>query len=116
MSSLATNGSSQLEFMRSFYQAIEQKDEDRIRKHLHKDSSYNLHPRSLGMPKQTGEEWLKNFGEFMSLWDGNGKASNHRSYTNLLSRLTPPTVNLPFRRRSPGSGRHSCSYLRLCSV
>ena len=68
MSGIETNGSPQLELVRSFLLGIENKDVDLIEKTLHKDHLRITHPRSIGKPVQTKEEYVKNIGELFNLW------------------------------------------------
>ena len=75
MSSLETNGSPQLELARSFFLGIEKRDINQVEKTLHKDHRRLTHPRSVGKPEQTKEEYLKHNGEVLSLLTEDCKVS-----------------------------------------
>ena len=68
MSCLETNGSPQLELVQSFLRGFEKKDVGLIEKTLHKDHLRIYHPRSVGMPVQTKEEYIKTLTELIGLW------------------------------------------------
>lgn len=77
--------SPKVELMLKLARAFETKDTGLLAKHVHKDYHRIIYPRSLGIPEQTGEEWLRNSAESMSLWAGDSKARYSGSYSNLLS-------------------------------
>jgi len=66
MSNLETNGSPQLELVRSFILGIEKGDMDEVGKTMHKDHRRFTYPRSLGKPVQTKEEYLQHAGAVIS--------------------------------------------------
>ena len=68
MSGLETNGSPQLELFQSFLRGFEKKDVSLIEKTLHKDHLRITHPRSIGMPVQNKEEYIKNITGLIGLW------------------------------------------------
>ena len=43
---------------------------DVLGKHLHKDFRRSVYPRSLGLPQQNNEEWLKEVGGVMGFATG----------------------------------------------
>lgn len=49
-------------------QGFEKKDIDLIAKPLHKDFVHKTHPRSLGSPDLTREQWLQHLQGIISLW------------------------------------------------
>lgn len=70
MSNLETNGSPQLELVRSYIQAIEKKDINQAEKTLHKDYRRITHPSSAGRPVQTREEYLQHNKKLAALLIG----------------------------------------------
>lgn len=68
MSGVETNGSPQLELVRSFLLGFEKRDVDLIENALHKDYRRITHPRSVGKPEQTKEEYVQHTRELISLW------------------------------------------------
>ena len=66
-----SSDSPQVKLMYELDSGFVKRDLDIIAKQLHKDYRHITHPRSLGMPEQTREEWLKHFAWVMSLWTEN---------------------------------------------
>lgn len=75
MSNLETNGSPQLELVRSFHEGIAKGDMSLAGKTLHKDHRRLTHPRSVGKPVQTKEEYLQHTGGLASFWAEECKVS-----------------------------------------
>lgn len=75
MSNMETNGSPQLELVRSFQVGIEKRDVAQCAKTMHKDHRRYTHPRSIGKPVQTKEEYLQHIGELFSFWTEDCEAS-----------------------------------------
>jgi hypothetical protein len=68
MTNLQTNGSPQLELVRSFLLGIEMGDMKKAGETMHKDYRRITHPQSVGKPVQNKEEYLQHTGELASLW------------------------------------------------
>jgi hypothetical protein len=83
MSSQEAADSPQVKLIRSFVEGFKTGDVDLLAKHLHKDHRRITHPRSLGKPEQTREEWLQHIAEFISLWTDGCQASYNSRYSNL---------------------------------
>ena len=75
MSNLETNGSPQLELVRSFYIGIEKRDMAQCAKTMHEDHRHLTHPRCIGKPVQNKREYLENMGELAGLWTEDCEAS-----------------------------------------
>ena len=76
MSNLETNGSSQLELVRSYIQGVERRDMTQVGKTMHKDCLRFTHPRSVGKPVQTKDEYLQHIGEVLDLLTEDWEVSN----------------------------------------
>lgn len=70
-----TTDSLQLKLFYELARAFQTGDVALIAKHVHKDHRRTIYPRSLGRPELTGEQWLQNISEQMSLWTGDTEAS-----------------------------------------
>jgi hypothetical protein len=70
MADSESSDSPQAKFLLECSQALQAKDMDTIAKHVHKDFRAVFYPRSLGIPDQTGDEWLERWGGFASLQAG----------------------------------------------
>ena len=68
MARLETKGSPQLELVRSFLLGFEKQDVGLFEKPIHKNFRRTFHPRSIGKPEQTREQYLQYAEEFASLW------------------------------------------------
>ena len=77
MSSLETNGSPQLELVRSYLLGIEKGDMKAVGRTACKDYRRITYPRSVGRPEQTKEEYLQHTGEVASLWAEDCKVNLH---------------------------------------
>ena len=71
MSSAEITDSPRVQIVRSFCEAFQNRDIDRIAKLLHKDHRRTTYPRSVGVPERTGEEYLQHTAKVMSLWIDN---------------------------------------------
>ena len=58
--------SPQVKLTLEWRQAFDKKDPELIAKSLHKDYRRTTHPRSLGKPEQTREEWLEQITGFLN--------------------------------------------------
>ncbi|KAF9785474.1 hypothetical protein BJ322DRAFT_1063387 [Thelephora terrestris] len=77
MAGLQTNGSPQLELLRSFCLGIEQKDLSQTAKAMHKDHRRITYPKSLNIPTQTGEQYLERLEGFLKAMADGPKMTFH---------------------------------------
>ena len=66
MTSLASYNSPQIQLVHEFTRGFDEADVDILAKHLHKDFRRSIHPKSLGLPELTRDEWLKNMGSVLN--------------------------------------------------
>ena len=66
--SLENSDSPQVKLMLEWDRGFQERDLDLIAKSLHKDYRHTTHPRSLGRPEQTREQWLDHIASVLSLW------------------------------------------------
>ena len=60
--------SPQVKFVRSYIQGYEKRDLGHLERHLHKDARRVTYPRSLSLPEESREEWLRRLTELVGLW------------------------------------------------
>jgi hypothetical protein len=75
MSGPQATPSPQVQLVVNLYQGFKKKDVNILAKYLHKDFRYTTHPKSLGKPELTRDEWLQESAEMMSLWASGSEAS-----------------------------------------
>lgn len=66
MSNLFSSESPQIKLINEWYRGLKERNLDLIAKPLHKDHVRITHPKSLGKPVQTKEEWLQEFAASLS--------------------------------------------------
>jgi len=76
--------SPQIKLINEWNQGFEEMNLDILRKHLHKDFRRSSYPRSLGLPAQNNEEWLKEIGGVMEFATGYN-VGHTACYSNLPS-------------------------------
>lgn len=81
---LESTDSPQLKLVHSLIDVFQTRDVDHLATLLHKDHRRIYHPRSLGKPEETREEWLKNVAEFISLWTSCRVGDTGFYYSNFL--------------------------------
>ena len=59
--------SPQVKLVRSYIQGYEKRDVGHVAKHLHKDARRVTYPRSLSLPEENREEWLRRLTELAGL-------------------------------------------------
>ena len=65
---LKTSDSPQIKVLNEWLHGLQTRDMDLIARHLHKGYRNVIHPRSLGKPERTKEEYLKDLVELFNLW------------------------------------------------
>ena len=65
---LKTSDSPQIKVLNEWLHGLQTRDMDLIAKCLHKDYRSTIHPRSLGKPERTKEEWLEDLVRLFNLW------------------------------------------------
>ena len=86
MADPGSSDSPQLKVFHECGQGLEAKNPDLIAKTLHKDFRNVTYPRSLGIPEQTGEEWVGHWMGIKSLWTVNAKVNYVGCSSNPLRR------------------------------
>jgi len=100
--------SPQVKLILEWDRGFEKRDLDFLAKPLHKEFRYTVHPRSLGRPEKTKEEWLEYIAGITNLWTDH-KVELCRLRLERPSLLNPSSaVDHPFHHRSPGEGYNSC--------
>jgi hypothetical protein len=113
MANPESSESPQVKLMYELDSGFTRRDLDIIAKQLHKDYRHITHPRSLGMPEQSREEWLKHFAWVMSLWTENVVSYQFPLQFTTIGWIDHLAVDHPFDHRSTGKGRCSRLYSRL---
>lgn len=110
MSSAETTDSPQVQLIRAFCEAFRKRDMSLVAKCLHKDHRRITHPRSVGKPEQTKEEYLQHTAEVMSLWVNS--EAGYDSFKHPTTQLNDPHSLLSIRSSKPPGGRSSLMFVR----
>lgn len=76
MTGQQTADSPPVKLVRSFAEGLARGDVDLVANQLHKDLRRIYHPRSLGQPEQTKEEYILHLTELFKLWPNGSQASH----------------------------------------